>query len=71
MRRQSLNLGLDDSKLERAIQGRDRGGGVRVFYGNTAAYAYTDDLGQDALLDAARSAAAAAKGSANNASPSI
>jgi TldD protein len=60
--RESLNLALDDGKLETAVRGQDRGGGVRVFYGNTAAYAYTDDLGDDALLNAARSAAAAAKG---------
>jgi TldD protein len=61
--RQSLNLALDDSKLETAVRGGDRGGGVRVFYGNTAAYAYTDDLSAAPLLNAARSAAAAAKGS--------
>lgn len=58
-----LNLGLDDGRLERATQGNDIGGGVRVFYGDTAAYAYTDDLSEASLLDAARSAAAAARGS--------
>jgi TldD protein len=60
--RQSLNLALDDGKLETAVRGQDRGGGVRVFYGNTAAYAFTDDLSEEALLSAAHSAAAAAKG---------
>jgi TldD protein len=35
---------------------------VRVFYGNTAAYAYTDDLGEEALVEAAGAAAAAARG---------
>lgn len=59
----SLGLSLDDGRLERATQGNDRGGGVRVFYGNTAAYAYTDDLSEAALLEAAAAAAAAARGS--------
>jgi TldD protein len=58
-----LNLYLDDGRLERATQGNDIGGGVRVFYGNTAAYAYTDDLSENALIEAAQAAAAAARGS--------
>ena len=60
---EQLQLGLDDQKLETAKQGNDIGGGVRVFYGSTAAYAYTDDLSEGALLEAARTAAAAARGS--------
>jgi TldD protein len=60
---QSLRLSLDDGRLEEASQGNDVGGGVRVFYGNTAAYAYTDDLTEAALLEAARAAATAARGS--------
>jgi TldD protein len=55
-----LQLGLDDQKLETARQGSDIGGGVRVFYGATAAYAYTDDLSEAALITAAQAAAAAA-----------
>lgn len=61
---ESLRLVLDDHRLEQAVRGNDRGGGVRVFYGNTAAYAYTDDLSEDALIEAARAAAAAARGTA-------
>jgi TldD protein len=57
-----LNLSLEDGRLEKAIQGNDVGGGVRVFYGGTAAYAYTDDLTETALLEAAEAAAAAARG---------
>jgi TldD protein len=60
--RETLSMGLDDGRLERATQGNDIGGGVRVFYGNTAAYAYTDDLSEPALLEAATAAASAAKG---------
>ena len=62
-RRDTLTLILDDGRLERATRGNDIGAGVRVFYGDTAAYAYTDDLSADALLAAAAAAAAAAKGS--------
>lgn len=64
--RPSLTLSLDDSKLERAVYGLDRGAGVRVFYGPTATYAYTDDLELESLLNAARAAASAAKGSSRN-----
>ena len=59
-----LTLNLDDGKLEKSTQGSDTGGGVRVFYGNMAAYAYTDDLSETTLLEAAAAAAAAAKGAA-------
>lgn len=60
---ENMNLTLDDGRLERATRGNDIGGGVRVFYGNTTAYAYTDDLTDAALIKAAEAAAAAAKGS--------
>lgn len=61
--RATLRLMLDDQKLEDATRGGDRGAGVRVFYGDTAAYAYTDDLSEESLLQAARAAAAKASGS--------
>ena len=57
-----LSLTLDEGRLEEATQGNDIGGGVRVFYGNNAAYAYTDDLSQESLTEAATAAAAAARG---------
>jgi TldD protein len=60
--RTTLGLGLEDSKLEQAVRGADRGAGVRVLFGNLAAYAYTDDLNETSLLEAARAAAAAASG---------
>lgn len=55
----SLRLGLDDSRIEEAIRGADRGAGVRVFFGNLVTYAYTDTLEEASLLEAARAAAAA------------
>ncbi|MFQ5615214.1 MAG: TldD/PmbA family protein, partial [Anaerolineales bacterium] len=62
--RETLSMNLDDGRLESATRGDDIGGGVRVFYGTTAAYAYTDDLSEPALLEAAKAAAAAARGTA-------
>ena len=58
-----LRLGLDDSRLEQAIRGSDRGAGVRVFFGNLVTYAYTDKLTEESLLEVARAAAAAGKNS--------
>ncbi len=60
--RETLSMSLDDGRMENATQGNDIGGGVRVFYGDTAAYAYTDDLSEASLMDAAQAAASAAKG---------
>jgi TldD protein len=60
--RQSTSLSLEDSKVEEAVRGLDRGAGIRVFYGGLAAYAYTDDLSEDSLLQIAREAASAARG---------
>jgi len=59
----SLQLGMEDSKLERAVRGADRGAGIRVFFGNLVTYAYTDELEEASLLNAARAAAAAGTGS--------
>jgi TldD protein len=64
--RTSLNLQLDESKLEKAIRGADRGAGIRVFFGNFVAYAYTDDLSEESLLKAAAVARAAASGNSTS-----
>ncbi len=61
--RTSLSLAMEDSKIENAVRGEDRGAGVRVFFGNLVTYAFTDDLSENSLISAARAAAAAAKGS--------
>ena len=63
---QTLNLNLDDGRLEKATTGNDIGGGVRVFYGDTAVYAYTDDLTEASLIEAAKTAASAARGTNAN-----
>jgi TldD protein len=64
--RTSLNLTMEDSKIENAVRGEDRGAGVRVFFGNLVTYAFTDDLSEDSLISAARAAAAAANGSSKS-----
>ncbi len=61
--RQSITLSLEDSRVEKAVRGTDRGAGIRIFYGDTAAYAYTDDLSPENLLRVAREASSAARGS--------
>jgi TldD protein len=60
----SLNLRMDDSRLEQAVRGADRGAGIRVFFGNLVTYAYTDILDEPSLMNAARAAASAGSGSA-------
>ena len=58
--RLSHNIRLEDRRVEELVTGRDRGAGVRVVKGTASAYAYTNRLDIDALLEAARVAAAAA-----------
>ncbi len=62
----TLMLGLEESKLERAVRGVDTGAGVRVFFGNLVTYAYTDDLSEESLLKAAEAAGAAGSGSSKS-----
>ncbi|MBN1562479.1 MAG: TldD/PmbA family protein [Anaerolineae bacterium] len=61
--RTSLNLTMEDSKIETALRGEDRGAGIRVFFGDLVTYAFTDDLSEASLIAAAHAAAAAAQGS--------
>ncbi len=62
--RRGRNLRLDDGKIEELVSGRDRGAGIRVLRGRQTAYAYTNVLTREALVDAARVAAAAIQGQA-------
>src|SRR5262245_37033774 len=57
--RTSTSVRLEDRKVEEVTTGRDRGAGVRVVRGQSTAYAFTNRLDRDALIDAARVAAAA------------
>jgi TldD protein len=60
--RRSTHIRLDDRRIEELSEGLDRGAGVRVVAGETTAYAHSNRLDRDALLEAARAAAAAVTG---------
>jgi TldD protein len=60
--RRARTLTLDDGKVEDLVSGRDVGAGVRVLRGSQTAYAYTNVLTRDALVEAARVAAAGVRG---------
>ncbi len=66
--RSSTSIRLDDGKIEEVVSGRDRGAGVRVFHGDAQAYAFSNRLEPNALLEAARVAAGAVRQSARVAS---
>src|SRR5438046_608004 len=59
--RTSLSTRLDDGKVEELTSGLDRGAGIRVVHGETAAYAYSNRLDRDSLLGVAAAAAASAR----------
>ena len=56
--RTGVSVRLDDGRIEELVTGDDRGAGVRVVHGDQTAYAYSNRLDRDALLEAARAAAA-------------
>lgn len=62
--RRGRSVRLDDGRIEELTSGLDRGAGVRVTHGQQTAYAYTNVLTRDALVDAAKVAAAGVRGGA-------
>lgn len=62
--RRGRSVRFDDGKVEDLVSGLDRGAGVRVTRGRQTAYAYTNVLTRQALVDAARAAAAGVQGTA-------
>ncbi|MGH2730712.1 MAG: PmbA/TldA family metallopeptidase, partial [Actinomycetota bacterium] len=61
--RSSTALRLEDSRVEDVSSGRDVGAGIRILAGERASYAYTNVVGEPALLDAAEAARAGLSGS--------
>lgn len=55
-RRTSTGLELDDGQIRSAQSSRDFGVGVRVIHGGAVAYAYSDDLSEQALFECADAA---------------
>lgn len=64
--RSSTMIVCEESRIERIKTGTDIGAGIRVIYGDTTAYAYTNKVTKDALLNAANIASRAAKKSQAN-----
>lgn len=57
----SSRIDFLNSKTQDSIVGNDFGAGVRVFFGHTVIYAYTNDLSEKSLLEAATYAGNAMK----------
>lgn len=62
--RDGRSVRLDDGRVEDLVSGRDVGAGIRVLRGQQTAYAFTNLLTREALLEAAGVAAAGLPGSA-------
>jgi TldD protein len=60
--RDGFGLAIDESRVERAQRGAERGAGVRVVSGETTYFAHVDGLAEADLERAARAAAAALRG---------
>ena len=60
--RSSTVMRLDDGRVEEVVAGGDRGAGIRVFHGESQAYAYTNRLDAASLREAAVAAASAGQG---------
>jgi TldD protein len=60
--RASFAVAIDESRIERAQRGGERGAGVRVTLGETTYFAHVDGLGESDLERAADAAAAALSG---------
>ena len=63
--RRSMQLNLDDSKVEGVSSGRSRGAGIRVIRGGTTGFAHTADTSLEGLLQAVEAAAASDVSSAS------
>ena len=61
--RRSRSVSVDDGRVEDLVTGLDRGGGVRVVADGRTAYAFTNLLSRDALVEAAEIAATGVTGS--------
>ena len=60
----SSSITMEDGRIGRAYTNVDQGVGLRVVVGDQVGYAYTEDLTEEAMREAARTAAAIAKGEA-------
>ncbi len=65
-RRWATNIVCEDDRIEKIVTGLDTGVGIRVIRNLRSAYAYTNDLSQKSIYEAARSASRALKGEGKN-----
>jgi len=57
-----LSIHLEDRKIEKVITGVDYGLGIRLIYNSRTAYAYSNNLSEESLLQAASEVSRAASG---------
>jgi TldD protein len=60
--RRQTSLVLEDGRLEKIISGSEAGAGIRLVFRGRTFYAYSNDLGETALMQAAREVSRAAAG---------
>ncbi|HWI54515.1 MAG TPA: TldD/PmbA family protein, partial [Desulfobacteria bacterium] len=60
--KRTAGVGCEADKIERINSGIDAGAGIRVVFGDTTAYAYTNDLTKDGLSQVARVVSSASEG---------
>ncbi len=58
----SRNIIMEESKFKSAVYGIDQGAGVRVISGDKTGFAYTDDITEENLMNAAEVASYVARG---------
>ncbi|MDY6915142.1 MAG: TldD/PmbA family protein [Candidatus Cloacimonadota bacterium] len=58
-------ISFNDNKTKQCLVGNDFGAGIRVFYGHTAIYGFTNDLKETNLIKVAEAVSKAAKGNNN------
>lgn len=59
--REQTSLVLEDGKLEKVVTGTEKGAGVRLIYKGRTFYAFSNDLSEKALLEAASETSKAAE----------
>jgi TldD protein len=59
----STRVSFDGGRLDRVVDGRDRGMGLRIIFNNKSVYGYTTDLTEGSVLGLARALGAAVTGS--------
>lgn len=62
-----LSILCEDNKIEKVTSGLDQGAGVRLVFGQRTAYAYTNEITTESLLNLADAVRQAATGHAGNA----